>query len=78
MQQAVSDLWGLEASHHEYSQGDRVRFLADGKALEGEIIWICAPALIAGHQVPMQYVVEVDDQAESFPAMITQGNIVQG
>jgi hypothetical protein len=73
----LKDLYGPEAAHSDYQRGQRIAFTEGREIVTGIILWVAAATNIAGRDVPMEYIVELDSNPNSFPTMVTPAQVVE-
>ncbi|GCE26332.1 hypothetical protein KDA_18160 [Dictyobacter alpinus] len=74
--QALEDLYGPAATYSDHKKGERITFTEKGETYTGMIIWVCAPGVIAGRQIPTHYIVEAD-QRGGFPFIVLPSDIIE-
>jgi hypothetical protein len=74
--QALEALYGPEAPYSDHKRGERITFIEARETYTGEIIWVCAPAEIAGRPLPIRYIVETDQQG-GFPLFVWPSDVIE-
>jgi hypothetical protein len=60
--------FGPRASYSDHKAGERIRYRGfRGAICSGKILYVSAPTVILGNQVPLQYAVMRDGEGASFP-----------
>ncbi len=59
-QEEMEDLYGPLASHSEHKVGDRIRYIYEGQATAGTIVWVCAARPDSDPPLKLCYVVNPD------------------
>ncbi len=68
--------YGPPALYAEHRIGERVTYQQKGRQFTGTIIYVAAPQVISGEQIPTTYVI-VRDHHEGMPDIVFPGEIVQ-
>ena len=73
----MEKIWGIGAEFSEYHINDRICYTLDGQTHIGTIIWVCAPSINSGEQVPIRYILkpETDERCHD---VVLSSNIVVG
>src|SRR5579884_2286522 len=61
-----ASIYGPEALDRKHKRGEKITYTpAEGGIRSGTIIWITAPRDVAGHELPIRYIVEPDVGTEA-------------
>jgi hypothetical protein len=73
--------FGPRAKYSDHKAGERIRYRGFGGAIcSGKILYVSAPMVLLGNQVPLQYAVMQDGEGESFPDfpdMVSQVDVLE-
>src|SRR5437588_6919187 len=75
LEEQFEDLYGPLAPFSDFKKGDHITYRAEGQTCTGTILWVATATRIAGRDVPVQYIVECDQQS-GFPDVVYLGDIV--
>jgi hypothetical protein len=75
LDEQLEDLYGPLAPFSDFKKGDHITYTSEGQTCTGTILWVATATRIAGRDIPVQYIVECDQQS-GFPDNVYLGDIV--
>lgn len=75
LDEQFQELYGPLAPFSDFKRGEHITYRAEGQTRTGVIVWVATATRIAGHDIPVRYIVECDQHA-GFPDNVALADIV--